>query len=161
MFKILNFTVVTLLAMGGCGKLSSNEKKVTAIQPGSNAELISNPTTADAIDTINVAKIQFYETTFNFGKVKQGETVRHTFKFKNIGKVPLIITDTYANCGCTVAEFPKTPIKPGEESEITGIFDTKDKYGGQDKFLNVMANTIPNKTTVLMTGEVLKPGNKK
>jgi hypothetical protein len=157
MIKIIYITFITILSIGACGKVSTNEKKVVAMQPGSNAEMISNPTSVSGIDTINVAKIQFYETTYNFGKVKQGVIIRHTFKFKNVGKVPLLISDTYANCGCTVAEFPKTPIQPGEESEITGIFDTKDRVGGQDKFLNVMANTIPNKTTVLMTGEMIVP----
>ena len=160
MFKIIFLASSLLLAMQGCGGNATGEKQVKAIQPGSNAELISNPTSASGIDTINVAKIQFYETEFNFGKVKQGSIVRHTFKFKNIGKMPLLITDAYANCGCTIAEYPKIPIAPGAESEITGVFDTKDKYGGQDKYVYVIANTNPNKTTVLMTGEVLKPADK-
>ena len=41
-----------------------------------------------------------------------------TFVLKNTGDVPLLIKDISASCGCTVPEWDKKPIKPGETTEI-------------------------------------------
>lgn len=123
---------------------------------GGIAEIIRNPVTADQeeVDTSNVAKITFSSATYEFSSVEEGAVVTHDFAFTNEGKVPLIISDVRSTCGCTVADWPKTPIAPGEGGVIPVRFDTKNKSGNQNKPITITANTIPAKTVVYLNGHV-------
>jgi len=86
------------------------------------------------------AKMQFKNTSHNFGKVKAGEKARHVYKFKNTGDAPLKIKDVKTTCGCTVADYPKKKIKPGKKGKITVDFDTHDKNGPYAKGVNIYYN---------------------
>src|SRR6478736_3634611 len=57
--------------------------------------------------------IEFTETEHAFGTINEGAMVSHSFKFKNTGSHPLIISSAKADCGCTVHNPPKEPILPG------------------------------------------------
>jgi hypothetical protein len=87
--------------------------------------------------------MDFTETEFNFGKLKQGESVTHEFAFKNNGKTDLIIRNTETTCGCTAVENKKV-IKPGESSSIKVIFNSAGKNGGQNKSITLTTN-VPGK----------------
>ncbi len=121
----------------------------------SNADIIRNPITLGGeLDTINVAKIQFEEMKHDFGTVKEGDIVDHVFKFKNTGKIPLIISDARSTCGCTVPKWPKEPIEPGESGTIPVKFDTKSKPKNQSKEITITANTYPKETKLYVVGFV-------
>lgn len=61
------------------------------------------------------ADITFEKTSHNFGAFSESNPkVTCTFKFKNTGDGPLVIHQAIASCGCTVPQYPKEPIKPGE-----------------------------------------------
>ena len=64
------------------------------------------------------ADFKFDKETFDFGKIPTTKPVSVEFKFTNIGEKPLIITNVAASCGCTVPEWPKTPIKKGQTGVI-------------------------------------------
>jgi hypothetical protein len=123
---------------------------------GGIAEIIRNPVTADQeeLDTSRVAKITFSESTYEFKDVDAGAVVTHDFAFTNNGKVPLIISNVRSTCGCTVADWPKTAIAPGEGGVIPVRFDTKNKSGKQNKPITITANTIPAKTVIYLNGQV-------
>lgn len=121
-----------------------------------NANTPTPPTPQIPADTVNVAKIEFTEQVHDYGTVKAGEKVEHTFKFKNTGVAPLIIETAKSTCGCTVPQFPKEPIAPGETGEIAVKFDSKNKSGRQRKPVNITANTWPKLTTVHIDGTVEK-----
>ncbi len=93
---------------------------------------------------------------FEFGTIKEGEKITHDFEFKNTGKNPLTITNCKAACGCTVPEWEKTPIMPGETSKIHVIFNSEGKVGQQIKAVTVTANTEPQQTIITMSGMVEK-----
>lgn len=97
----------------------------------------------DAVnDTANFTSIQWLDsTTQDLGKVKEGQVVEVSWKFKNAGNKPLIITNASASCGCTVAEKPEAPIAPGDEGTIKAKFDSKGREGTQHKDVYVTANT--------------------
>ncbi|MFB9845108.1 DUF1573 domain-containing protein [Mucilaginibacter ginsenosidivorans] len=118
-------------------------------QSGSTA---SNDTSATAPGDKPVMK--FEKETHDFGKIKDGEKVTYEYKFTNTGKSPLIITDAKASCGCTIPEWPKEPIKPGESSKIKVTFNSAGKVGLQDKQILVTANTTPAQNIVHLIGEV-------
>jgi len=80
------------------------------------------------------------KTMFMFADVEEGEQLLHTFKFTNTGNEALIISDYQVACSCTKAVFSKAPILPGQKSEITIRFDSKGKYGFQDRIIKVYSN---------------------
>ncbi len=84
------------------------------------------------------------ESTYDFGKVKDGEIVEKSFAFKNTGDSPLVIGNISASCGCTTPEWPKEPIAPGTESNIMVRFNTTGKPGPQNKTVTITANTEPS-----------------
>ncbi len=94
------------------------------------------------LDLKNVPKttIEFDSIKFDFGKIKEGEKVRHAYKFKNTGNNLLIIADAVASCGCTVPSFPKKPIPPGEGGEILIEFNSANRAGIQKKNILVISN---------------------
>jgi hypothetical protein len=93
-------------------------------------------------DTANFTSIQWVDSLQQeLGKVQEGQVVEVTWKFKNSGNKPLIITNASASCGCTVAEKPEEPIAPGGEGLIKAKFDSKGREGAQRKDVYVTANT--------------------
>lgn len=102
--------------------------------------------------------ISFEEKLHDFGTIKDGDVVEHTFSFVNEGEAPLIITDAKATCGCTVPEWPRTPIAVGETGEIKVRFNSKNKPGVQNKTVTLTANTWPTTTRVQIKANVVKEG---
>ena len=98
--------------------------------------------------------MQFYESQYNFGNVSEGQVVKHSFRFKNTGSHPLMITKTDVTCGCTVPEFPVDPIMPGNDGEITVMFNTAGKSGVQKKDIVVHANTLPDAVSIGIEADV-------
>jgi hypothetical protein len=109
-----------------------------------------------AVDPENSPIITFEETVFDFGDLKQGDEVKHIFKFKNTGKTNLIIETATAPCGCTVPSWPKEPIAAGASGEIEVKFNSTGKEGVQNKVVTITANTVPSTTTVKIICNVLK-----
>ncbi len=93
------------------------------------------------IETRPLTTIEWIDSARNFGKIEEGQKLAVTFRFRNSGDKPLVIASVHPSCGCTVADFPRRPIAPGKEAEITGEFDSKGRVGLQHKDLTVHANT--------------------
>jgi hypothetical protein len=121
-----------------------------------NAQVQTNTTgapTASGMQRENGPVMTFEVMEYNFGTIKQGESVSREFKFKNTGKEPLIINNAQGSCGCTVPEYPKEPIKPNGEGVIKVTFNSAGKMGMQDKTVTITYDT--DKTIVLhMKGTV-------
>lgn len=86
------------------------------------------------------AEFSFDKKFHKFKPTPEGELLRHTFEFENKGDIPLIITNYKVACTCTVVEFPKHPIAPGEKGEIKVSFDTHGKIGWQYRSIKLFAN---------------------
>jgi hypothetical protein len=87
------------------------------------------------------AKIEFSKETHDYGTVKYGEDGTCQFEFKNTGDEPLIISNAKGSCGCTVPEFSKEPIAPGEKGVIKVKYDTK-RPGPINKSVTVTSNAV-------------------
>lgn len=94
------------------------------------------------------------ESTYDFGKAKDGDIVEKSFAFKNTGESPLVISNISASCGCTTPEWPKEPIAPGAESNIMVRFNTTGKPGQQNKTVTITANTEPSVIELHVKGVV-------
>lgn len=138
-------SLLVIVVLSSCG---DNNGKLST-------DLVNNPSSADASNISNTTpKIEFQKTEHDFGKILQGEQVSYTFKFKNVGNAPLIITNIEKTCGCTSPDFSNKPIKPGEEGKITITYDSKGHKGFQNKRLIVKANTNPSETILRIKAQV-------
>lgn len=106
-------------------------------------------------DTANLTTIQWLDgADKDFGKMTEGENLDVSFRFKNTGTKPLVISNVTASCGCTVPETPKKPYAPGETGVIKASFNSTAKPGTQSKQVNVFANTNPQMTTLVFRVDV-------
>ncbi len=135
--------VATLEGNGGQAVNASN---VVNPSPGQLANVEENKGPA--------ASFEFQQGEYDFGTVKEGTVVEHTFKFKNVGDAPLIIQNASATCGCTVPSYSKEPIPVGGTGEIQVKFDSSNKTGAQNKVVTITANTKNPTTTVRIKGNV-------
>jgi hypothetical protein len=126
---------------------------------GNNGVNVLNDSIAGAVftDKNAVAAISFKEEFHDFGQLTSGEIVSYAFKFRNTGKSVLVISNVATSCGCTVTDYPKQPVKPGEEAIIDVKFDTKGKRGLQTKSITVIANTEPANTTLRIQASIVEP----
>lgn len=99
--------------------------------------------------------ISFDNLKHDFGRISEGEKVHTVFKFKNKGKMPLIIAGAQGSCGCTVPQWPREPVQPGEIGEIYVEFDSHGKQGQTDKTVTVTANTKPAATMLTILATVI------
>ena len=79
------------------------------------------------------AEIKFEKTSHDFGTFPESEKVTCTFKFSNTGDNLLVIHQAIASCGCTVPQYSKEPIKPGETGEIVVTYNGAGKFPGHFK----------------------------
>jgi hypothetical protein len=91
--------------------------------------------------TPGFAVMKFSESAHDFGEINAYDKVEHTFEFTNEGDTNLIIESAKGSCGCTVPDYPKEPVEPGESGKITVKFDPSGKNGKQHKVVTIVANT--------------------
>ncbi len=134
-------------------------KEVQDINPLKNPNLNTLPITEPtAPNTGPVTNIKFATDVVNFGKIKAQSENNYAFEFVNTGTEPLLIENAKGSCGCTVPNWPKDPIMPGEKGAIDVVFrpKTRDSEGEDKKTVTVFSNTNP-KTTVLTVKAMVSP----
>jgi hypothetical protein len=95
---------------------------------------------AAAVPAAAQPRISFKETSWDFGRPKQGDLISHEFVFKNEGDATLIIEKVTTTCGCTAALLSAEKIPPGKEGKIEVKFDTRGYGGRVTKLLFVESN---------------------
>ena len=103
-----------------------------------------------------VAKIEFKETTIDYGTIEKGADGVRTFVFTNTGNAPLVISNVKSTCGCTVPKKPKAPIMPGETGEIEVKYDTK-RVNPIRKTITVYSNAETPTVALKIKGLVIDP----
>ncbi|MBG7628849.1 MAG: DUF1573 domain-containing protein [Bacteroidetes bacterium] len=104
----------------------------------------------------NAPVFEFETDVIDYGKIEQNADGVRVFKFKNIGKSPLVISRVQSSCGCTVPKKPSEPIMPGESGEIEVKYDTK-RLNGFSKQITVFSNATEPTKKLRIKGIVLKP----
>lgn len=95
----------------------------------------------DSTKVANGPKIQFAETSYDFGTAAQNTAVKHLFKFKNVGTDTLKITQVKTSCGCTAAESSKI-IAPQKDGQIEVTYNTGANMGKVSKTVYVFSNDV-------------------
>ncbi len=106
-----------------------------------------------------LAKIEFKETTIDYGTIEKGADGVRTFEFTNTGDAPLIISKVNSSCGCTVPKKPDGAIMPGEMGEIQVKYDTK-RVMPIRKTITVLSNAETPTVALKIKGNVINPDNK-
>jgi hypothetical protein len=139
MFRGFLLTGLLCVMFTGCDVRKKDKKAVMPLQ-----KEITDPTTVQVIDSV-----------YDFGKISEGEVVEYSYRFKNIGDKPLLITEQpHASCGCTVAERPEEPIMPGDTGFIKVKFNSENRPGEAHKTVTVSSNANPPFPELLLKGEV-------
>jgi hypothetical protein len=119
------------------------------------SRLAANPAVHDAIAYISNAAFRWTSTTFDFGEIKANVPVTHQFTFTNSGEDPLVIVSVQASCGCTVAEYSKAPIEPGQTGFVKATYNAA-KVGAFNKTVTVNANTPDGTVQLSIKGTVVE-----
>ena len=101
-------------------------------------------------------EIKFDKLTHNFGTFSEKDpVVTCVFTFTNVGDAPLVINQAVASCGCTVPEYTKTPIQPGEKGEIKVTYNGTGKFPGHfKKSITVRTNGKVEMTRLYIEGDM-------
>lgn len=105
----------------------------------------------------NAGEFKFNEMEYNFGTIKQGESVNYDFTFTNVGKDPIIISEAHGSCGCTVPVWPKEPVAKGQKQTIKVTFNSAGKMGMQDKTVTINSNAKTSPIVLHLKGNVEAP----
>lgn len=103
-----------------------------------------------------VAKIEFKTDVIDYGTIEKGADGLRIFEFTNTGNAPLIISNAKSTCGCTVPNWPKTPIMPGETGEIKVKYDTK-RVNPIRKTITVTSNADTPSVALKIKGLIIDP----
>lgn len=101
----------------------------------------------------NSAEIAFDVETISYGTIEKNADGAREFKFTNTGKEPLIISNCVGSCGCTVPQWPRTPIAPGVTAAIKVKYDTR-RVGRFQKTVTVQSNSKTPTKVLTIKGNV-------
>lgn len=145
--KLLYFFAISLLMFTSC-KPESKEISTNDVM---------NTQSADGSSKGSLPEMKFEEETHDFGRITQGEKVAFGFKFKNTGGANLIISSANGSCGCTVPEYPKKPILPGEEATVNVVFSSEGKSGMVEKSVTLVTNCEPSTRIIYIKANIIVP----
>jgi len=106
------------------------------------------------VEEVEGPSLHFKEKVHNFGEIEEGTQAKHIFKFYNNGDEPVVISRVRPSCGCTVSEYTKEPVQPGNVGEIHAEYDSKNRNGNFSTSIRVSSNA--GTETIRVTGEVIQ-----
>ena len=129
--------------------VAGNSVPATTIQQSVKVQSSSNPKD-------HFAKILFDKLSCDLGKFPASDPVRKCyFTFTNNGTAPLVIHAAMASCGCTVPNYPKTPIQPGEKDTIEVTYNGTGKFPGKfSKTITIRSNAVTEVVRLTVMGEM-------
>ena len=99
--------------------------------------------------------IKFEQEKQDFGKIKDNEKITVTFEFTNNGKQPLIVQKAEPTCGCTVADWTKTPVEYQQKGFVKATFNPKGIEGTFSKSIFVKTNAQNDVVLLKLVGKVV------
>lgn len=140
------FPALLILLFAAC-------KNNSTLQPGAIPSSLE--VEASQQDTAHYTTALWADSLQNLGNITRGKQVQIVFHVTNTGKSPMIISAARPSCGCTVANFTKSAIAPGDTGRVTASFDSNHGMPGRiHKTIAVVSNTNPTHTTLIFEGMV-------
>ena len=91
----------------------------------------------------------------NFGQIEWKHPVSVQYTITNTGDQPLVLTEVEPDCACSVAQWTKTPIAPGEKGMVNVTFDAE-ALGHFHKSVAIYSNAEPHLVYLKFSGEVVQ-----
>ena len=126
---------------------------ITGCNRSHNSIQVSDASNIKFTDSMPV--IKFNNPIANIGKLVSGEKAGMDFVYYNTGMKSLIILDAKASCGCTVPEWNKNPVLPGEKGIVRVVYDSSGELGMQNKSIRIISNARNRETDLIISAEVL------
>lgn len=114
-------------------------------------------TTEEILKDFTGPVFEFESEVIDYGEIAENSDGNRVFKFKNVGKSPLIISQVKGSCGCTVPTKPEKPIMPGESGEIKVKYATN-RIGPFSKTVTITSNAYEETKVLRIKGRVLENG---
>jgi len=102
------------------------------------------PCFAQNQDKAQAQKLQREPYVWNFGKVRQGQVLKHIFSFKNESRKILKIKNVNTSCGCTVSNIEKDILLPEESTNISVEFNSEGYSGEVQQYVYVHTDNLDN-----------------
>jgi hypothetical protein len=122
-------------------KMSKKEAKAEMTKMSEEAAPVSGP------------KMTFESMVMDYGEIAKGSDPLRKFNFTNDGVEPLVIKSAKGSCGCTVPDYPKEPVLPGESATIDVRYDTQ-REGQFTKTVTLTTNINDEKIVLTIKGKV-------
>lgn len=103
---------------------------------------------SETIEATDGPQMTFESKEMNYGEIAKGSDPLRQFHFTNTGNAPLVIQNAKGSCGCTVPDYPKEPIMPGEAGVIDVRYDTK-RVGPFTKSVTLTTNIVGEESITL------------
>ena len=133
-------------------------KKILAILfIGLLAHGVQGQTKEEILKDFTGPVFDFESEVIDYGEIAANSDGNRVFKFKNVGKAPLIISQVKGSCGCTVPTKPEKPIMPGETGEIKVKYATN-RIGPFSKTVTITSNAYEDTKILRIKGRVLEAG---
>lgn len=136
----MSYKTIFLLAAAACFSFSAFSQ--TSVQSVAVSMEAPAPTT-----------VEWASTNHDFGEIPQGTPVSHTFLIENTGNAPLEILSVKPSCSCTVADYTKEAIAPGESGYIVAQYSAASP-GFFNKSVTVKLNTTEGMRILKLKGQV-------
>ncbi len=136
-------------------------------------------TNTSQLETVDGPSMKLETTVVDYGTIEQDSDPYRYFDFENVGTEPLVIKHAKGSCGCTVPDYPKEPIMPGEKSQIKVRYATNrlnaftktitlttnegDNPSGMKRVLTIKGKVLPKaaepETVPKSKPSIFSPGN--
>lgn len=132
--KTIKLVVVALFV----SSISFAQTVESKVVPSAVAENVQIPST-----------LKWENEIHDFGTLEKGKPATYEFTFTNTTKETVLITNVRPSCGCTAANYTKTPIKPGEKGMVAATYNASSP-GMFTKSITVTTSdsTVPKSLTI-------------
>lgn len=148
----MTFTVIMALLMAACGGRGANAGRGADVAQAQSATAVSP---AAQVVAMSDSLIRYRGAdTVDMGRMRSGETVTRMLTLRNAGDTPLVIVDIDKTCGCVDVDYPKRPLKAGEEAPMQIEFDSRGINGWVYKTLYIKTSSDAGSYTLVVTADV-------
>ncbi|MCL8536704.1 DUF1573 domain-containing protein [Chryseobacterium gallinarum] len=98
--------------------------------------------------------IKWKSESIDVGNIPQGKPKLIRFEFTNTSSKPIVIENVSPSCGCTTADYTKTPILPGKKGFVEASYNAAAK-GQFMKTVSVTTSDSKTPKTLSFKGVVV------
>ncbi|MDE6270493.1 MAG: DUF1573 domain-containing protein [Muribaculaceae bacterium] len=109
-----------------------------------------------ASNAFAAGKACWLETSHNFGAFHEDDGKRTcSMRYVNCGDSALTITAARSSCGCTLAEYSRRPLAPGDTAEIVVSYDPTGRPGRFSKNVYINFDNDEGRSVLTISGVVI------